>query len=137
MRSVYEINKYLAEIAVEKEEIDHLLETKYRFVGDDLDEEETHYVERLRGDSEVLAEEIRIITNLALSEDRDTYLGEELDRVQGKLDNLLGRLIRSSVAEIVDEDALVEHDWQEQELYLLDRVYRTLLWIEDAGVTID
>lgn len=137
MKSVYEINKYLAEIAVEKEEIDHLLETKYRFVGDDLDEEETHYVERLRGDSEVLAEEIRIITNLALSEDQDTYLGNELDRVQGKLDRLLGRLIRSSVAEIVDEDALVEHDWQEQELYVLDRVYRTLLWIEDDGVTVD
>lgn len=137
MKSVQEINTYLAEIAVEKKEIDHLLETKYRIVGDDLDEEEIYYVERLRGDSEVLAEEIRIITNLALSEDRDTYLGNELDRVQGKLDNLLSRLIRSSVAEIVDEDALVEHDWQEQELYLLDRVYRTLLWIEDAGVTID
>lgn len=137
MKSVYEINKYLAEIGVEKEEIDYTLETKYRFVGEDLTEEEIHYVERLRGDSEVLAEEIRIITNLALSEDQDKYLGEELDRVQGKLDNLLGRLIRSSVAEIVDEDALVEQDWQEQELYVLDRVYRTLLWIEDAGVTID
>lgn len=137
MKSVQEINTYLAEIAVEKEEIDHLLETKYRVVGDDLDEDEIHYVERLRGDSEVLAEEIRIITNLALSENRDTYLGNELDRVQGKLDNLLSRLIRSSVAEIVDEDALVEHDWQEQELYVLDRVYRTLLWIEDAGVTND
>lgn len=137
MKSVQEINTYLAEIAVEKEEIDHLLETKYRVVGDDLDEEEIHYVERLRGDSEVLAEEIRLITNLVLSENRDTYLGNELDRVQGKLDNLLSRLIRSSVAEIVDEDALVEHDWQEQELYLLDRVYRTLLWIEDAGVTND
>lgn len=137
MKSVYEINKYLAEIGVEKEEIDYTLETKYRFVDDNLDEEEIRYVERLRGDSEVLAEEIRIITNLALSEDQDKYLGEELDRVQGKLDNLLGRLIRSSVAEIVDEDALVEQDWQEQELYLLDRVYRTLLWIEDAGVTID
>lgn len=137
MKSVYEINKYLAEIGVEKEEIDYTLETKYRFVDDNLDEEEIRYVERLRGDSEVLAEEIRIITNLALSEDQDKYLGEELDRVQGKLDNLLGRLIRSSVAEIVDEDALVEQDWQEQELYVLDRVYRTLLWIEDAGVTID
>lgn len=137
MKSVYEINKYLAEIGVEKEEIDYTLETKYRFVDDNLDEEEIRYVERLRGDSEVLAEEIRIITNLALSEDQDKYLGEELDRVQGKLDNLLGRLIRSSVAEIVDEDALVEQDWQEQELYVLDRVYRTLLWIEDAGVTVD
>lgn len=137
MKSVYEINKYLAEIAVEKEEIDYILATNYRFVDDNLDEEEIRYVERLRGDSEVLAEEIRIITNLALSEDQDKYLGEELDRVQGKLDNLLGRLIRSSVAEIVDEDALVEQDWQEQELYVLDRVYRTLLWIEDAGVTID
>lgn len=137
MKSIQEINTYLAEIAVEKEEIDHLLETKYRVVGDALDEEEIHYVERLRGDSEVLAEEIRIITNLVLSENRDTYLGNELDRVQGKLDNLLSRLIRSSVAEIVDEDALVEHDWQEQELYVLDRVYRTLLWIEDAGVTND
>ena len=137
MKSVQEINTYLAEIAVEKEEIDHLLETKYRVVGDDLDEDEIHYVERLRGDSEVLAEEIRIITNLVLSENRDTYLGNELDRVQGKLDNLLGRLIRSSVAEIVDEDALVEHDWQEQELYVLDRLYRTLLWIEDVGVAVD